>query len=107
NVRLLRPEAMIGRFRTDQSQKAGLTINDLDPDRYELDNRLQQVTVAARELDLSAIANKSWQGQHLINTHGCGLVEAPSGQIKDRRPDYREGKTRAPENDSMYSLSWL
>ena len=35
NVRLLKPEAMVGRFRTDQSQKAGLTINDLDPDRYD------------------------------------------------------------------------
>jgi uncharacterized protein len=97
NVRLLRPEAMVGRFRTDQSQKAGLTINDLDPDRYNLDGRVQQVAVAARELDLSAIANKSWQGQHLINTHGCGLVEAPSGQIKDRRPDYREVKLDRPE----------
>ncbi|HEX3088084.1 MAG TPA: UPF0182 family protein, partial [Ilumatobacteraceae bacterium] len=41
NVRLLKPEAMIGRFRTDQSQRAGLTINDVDPDRYELDGRVQ------------------------------------------------------------------
>ncbi|HEY0518716.1 MAG TPA: UPF0182 family protein, partial [Ilumatobacteraceae bacterium] len=97
NVRLLKPEAMVGRFRTDQSQKAGLTINDLDPDRYDLDGRVQQVAVAARELDLSAIANKSWQGQHLINTHGCGLVEAPSGQISDRRPVYHEVKLDRPE----------
>ncbi|MEO7370269.1 MAG: UPF0182 family protein, partial [Ilumatobacteraceae bacterium] len=97
NVRLLKPEAMVGRFRTDQSQKAGLTINDVDPDRYELDGRVQQVSMAARELDLSAIANKSWQGQHLINTHGCGLVEAPSGQISDRRPVYKEVKLDRPE----------
>ncbi len=97
NVRLLKPEAMVGRFRNDQSQKAGLTINDLDPDRYDLDGRVQQVSIAARELDLSTIANKSWQGQHLINTHGCGIVEAPSGQIKDRRPDYREVKLDRPE----------
>ena len=97
NVRLLKPEAMVGRFRTDQSQKAGLTINDVDPDRYDLDGRVQQVSMAARELDLSAIANKSWQGQHLINTHGCGLVEAPSGQISDRRPVYREVKLDRPE----------
>ncbi len=97
NVRLLKPEAMVGRFRTDQSQKAGLTINDLDPDRYELDGRVQQVSMAARELDLSAIANKSWQGQHLINTHGCGLVNAPVGQIRDRRPVYREVPLDRPE----------
>ena len=97
NVRLLKPEAMVGRFRTDQSQKAGLTINDLDPDRYVIDGREQQVAIAARELDLSAIANKSWQGQHLINTHGCGLVSAPSGQIKDRRPVYNEVKLTRPE----------
>ncbi len=97
NVRLLKPEAMIGRFRTDQSQKAGLTINDLDPDRYVIDGREQQVAIAARELDLSAIANKSWQGQHLINTHGCGIVSAPAGQIKDRRPVYREVSLERPE----------
>jgi uncharacterized membrane protein (UPF0182 family) len=97
NVRMLKPEAMVGRFRTDQSQKAGLTINDLDPDRYDLNGRVQQVAIAARELDLSAIANKSWQGQHLINTHGCGLVEAPAGQIKDRRPVYNEVKLTRPE----------
>jgi uncharacterized protein len=97
NVRLLKPEAMIGRFRTDQSQRAGLTINDVDPDRYELDGRVQQVSMAARELDLSSIANKSWQGQHLINTHGCGLVDAPSGQISDRRPVYRQVELERPE----------
>ncbi|MEY2444689.1 MAG: uncharacterized protein QOE00_1269, partial [Ilumatobacteraceae bacterium] len=97
NVRLLKPEAMVGRFRTDQSQKAGLTINDLDPDRYVIDGREQQVAIAARELDLSTIANKSWQGQHLINTHGCGIVSAPAGQIKDRRPVYREVSLQRPE----------
>ena len=88
---------MVGRFRTDQSQRAGLTINDLDLDRYDLDGREQQVSMAARELDLSSIANKSWQGQHLINTHGCGLVDAPSGQISDRRPVYREVALDRPE----------
>ena len=97
NVRLLKPEAMVGRFRNDQSQKAGLTINDLDPDRYVIDGREQQVAIAARELDLSTIANKSWQGQHLINTHGCGLVSAPAGQIKDRRPVYSEVNLQRPE----------
>ena len=97
NVRLLKPEVMVGRFRTDQSQRAGLTINDVDPDRYDLDGTVQQVSMAARELDLSSIANKSWQGQHLINTHGCGLVEAPSAKISDRRPVYREVKLDRPE----------
>jgi uncharacterized membrane protein (UPF0182 family) len=97
NTRLLKPEAMVGRFRTDQSQKAGLTINDLDPDRYVIGGREQQVAIAARELDLSTIANKSWQGQHLINTHGCGIVSAPAGQIEDRRPVYREVSLQRPE----------
>ena len=97
NVRLLKPEAMVGRFRNDQSQQAGLTINDLDPDRYVIDGREQQVAIAARELDLSTIANKSWQGQHLINTHGCGMVSAPAGQIQDRRPVYREVTLQRPE----------
>ena len=73
-------------------------INDLDVDRYDVDDRAEQVLVAARELELGSIANRSWQGQHLINTRGCGLVMAPTSVVSaDDDPDYRQVELERPE----------
>ncbi|MEI8239704.1 MAG: UPF0182 family protein [Actinomycetota bacterium] len=82
DVRYVKPDALMeSRFRNDRG-KPGQSINNLHPDRYMVDGTLRQVIVGAPELDLSQVGNKSWQGTHLINTHGCGLAMAPSNQIK-------------------------
>ena len=47
-MRLLNPTEMLSRFQIDRGVEAGLTIEDLDIDRYPIDGRLQQVLVAAR-----------------------------------------------------------
>jgi uncharacterized membrane protein (UPF0182 family) len=97
-VRYLNPGTLVDRFRTDQGQRAGLTIRDLDVDRYVVDGQQRQVIVAARELDLATIANKSWQGQHLISTHGCGLVQAPAHRVSSNgRPMYDNPELERPE----------
>jgi len=98
NVRLLNPTRLVDRFRIDQGQRSGLTIRDLDVDRYEVDGRTQQILMAARELDLTSIANKSWQGTHLIFTHGCGLVQASASQVESSgRPNYVPVPLERPE----------
>ncbi|MEM9514568.1 MAG: UPF0182 family protein [Actinomycetota bacterium] len=98
NVRLLNPTEMRERFLVDRGRDAGLTIDDLDVDRYVLDGERQQVLIAARELDLDGVTNRSWQGIHLINTRGCGLVMAPSGKVlESQRPDYRTVDLERPE----------
>jgi uncharacterized protein len=98
NVRYINPGAMVDRFRRDQGLRSGLSINDLDVDRYQLDGQQEQVVVAARELDLSTIGNKGWQGRHLISTHGCGMVMAPANRVTSSgRPDYREVELSRPE----------
>ncbi|NQY55858.1 MAG: UPF0182 family protein [Ilumatobacteraceae bacterium] len=98
NVRLLNPTEMRERFLVDRGRDAGLTIQDLDVDRYVLDDERQQVLIAARELDLDGVTNRSWQGIHLINTRGCGLVMAPSGKVlENQRPDYRTVDLERPE----------
>ena len=89
NVRLLSPGLMLSRFAIDRGEVAGLQVDDLDVDRYELDGEREQVLVAARELDLDGIPNQSWQGRHLVFTRGCGLVMAPVSQVTSSlRPDY-------------------
>ena len=98
NVRLLNPTTLVDRFRTDEGQRSGLTIRDLDVDRYQIDGRTQQVMIAARELDLGKIANRSWQGRHLISTHGCGLVMAPANRVgASGRPAYEQLDLARPE----------
>src|SRR5262249_3408746 len=78
DARLLDPTQLLTRFQLDEGQLAGLAIKDLDVDRYKINGRVQQVIVAARELDQKNAGNTSWQGTHLIATHGCGLVGAPA-----------------------------
>ncbi len=102
NVRLLNPAQMETRFLVDRGEVAGLTIDDLDVDRYALpdstDDKPEEVLIAARELQLSGVTNKSWQGLHLINTRGCGLVLAPTGRVlESQRPDYRTVQLARPE----------
>jgi len=106
DVRLLNPSEMLSRFRIDQGEQAGLTIDDLDVDRYEVDGELQQVLVGARELDLDGIPNDTWQGRHLINTRGCGLELAPVGRVQaNDRPDYQQVELTRPELYFSPSLS--
>ena len=100
NVRLLNPTEMETRFVVDRGEVAGLTIDDLDVDRYVLDDSdtVEEVLIAARELDLGGVTNRSWQGLHLINTRGCGLVLAPTGRVQEsQRPDYRTVELERPE----------
>lgn len=98
NVRLLNPSEMKTRFLVDRGEVAGLTIDDLDVDRYDLDDETEQVLVAARELQLSGVTNRSWQGLHLINTRGCGLITAPTSWVlANERPDYRTVELERPE----------
>jgi uncharacterized membrane protein (UPF0182 family) len=98
NVRLLNPTEMLSRFQIDRGQEAGLAIQDLDIDRYQIDGRPQQVLIAAKELDVDGSPNQSWQGRHLINTRGCGLVMAPVGQVlQSDSPAYQPVELTRPE----------
>ncbi len=98
NVRLLNPSELQSRFLVDRGEVAGLSIDDLDVDRYVLDGETEQVLIAARELDLAGISNIGWQGRHLINTRGCGLVAAPASKVQsNQRPDYRTIELDRPE----------
>ena len=99
NVRLLNPEEMLARFSTDvEETQAGLRIDDLDVDRYVNEGTREQVLIAARELDLESAGNRSWQGRHLINTRGCGLVMAPASRVRSNgQPDYEDVEVDRPE----------
>jgi uncharacterized membrane protein (UPF0182 family) len=98
NARLLNPGLMLSRFAIDREKIAGLQVADLDVDRMELDGRSQQVLMAALELDIASIPNKSWQGRHLASTRGCGVVVAPASQVSsEQSPLYADVDLNRPE----------
>ena len=98
DARLLNPSEFQSRFQIDGGEQAGLAIVDVDVDRYELDGVLQQVLISARELDLDGVPNRSWQGRHLINTRGCGVLMAPAGRVRaSGRPAYQTIDLERPE----------
>ena len=98
DARLLDVTEMRDRFSLDEGQLAFYSINDLDVDRYEIDGRLQQTLVAARELNSAGIPNKTWVSRHLIYTHGCGVVAASASRItSDGRPIYAPLEVDRPQ----------
>lgn len=98
NIRLLNPLLFRSQFEREQGLDAGFAIDDLDVDRYVLDEQREQVLIAARELDLDGAPNRSWQGRHLIYTRGCGLVMASASKVRaDGQPDYRPVDLDRPE----------
>ncbi len=91
DVRLLEPVELRDRFALDQGLTSFYSVRDLDVDRYEIDGRVRQVMIGARELNLAGIPNNTWVSRHLLYTHGCGVVVAPASQVTDDgRPAYLE-----------------
>ena len=53
----------------------------LDTDHYQLNGRAQDVVIAARELQATGIPHPSWVNNHLVYTHGYGVVAAPTTEV--------------------------
>jgi uncharacterized membrane protein (UPF0182 family) len=98
DVRQLDPVQMKDRFALDQGLSSFYGVTDLDVDRYSVDGRIQQVLVAARELNAEGIPNRTWVSRHLIYTHGCGVIAAPASvATDDGRPSYVDLNVTKPQ----------
>ena len=86
NVRLWDPNIAGQTYRQLQIIRTYYEFADVDIDRYEVDGRMRQVLVSARELDTSQLAEQAqtWLNQHLVYTHGYGLVISPSNEADTR-----------------------
>jgi len=91
NVRLWDPNIVTQSYRQLQIIRPYYDFVDVDIDRYEIDGRMRQVLVSARELDVSQLAEqaRTWVNQHLVYTHGYGLVMSPVSSSDTRGlPDF-------------------
>jgi uncharacterized membrane protein (UPF0182 family) len=66
----------------------GTRITDVDLDRYEMDGSVRPVLIAARNANRSDLPEQGWVQQHLVYTHGDGVVAVPADSTSpDGRPD--------------------
>lgn len=58
----------------------------VDEDRYSINEHLQQVNLAAREMNIKKLpeAAQNWENEHLRYTHGYGAVVTPAAQDAGR-----------------------
>ena len=82
NIRILDPMLVSASFRQlEQYRQYYNFTNDLDVDRYEIDGKVQDTVIAARELNQSGLgSSQSWFNNVLVYTHGYGLVAAFGNQ---------------------------
>ena len=60
----------------------------LDTDHYTVNGTSQDVVIATRELKSSGIPKSTWVNNHLVYTHGYGVVAAPTTKV--------DAKTQSP-----------
>lgn len=66
----------------------GTRITDVDLDRYDVDDERQPVLIAARSSSRNDLPENGWVQEHLVYTHGNGVVVAPGDATdRDGRPD--------------------
>lgn len=69
----------------------GTRIVDVDLERYAVDGSVVPVFVAARSARRSDVPETGWVQDHLVYTHGDGVVVVPADRVDaDARPDVQE-----------------
>jgi uncharacterized protein len=87
NIRLWDKQTLLATNRQLQQIRLYYRFPDADIDRYSLDTNApteqQQVLIAARELDYTAVPKQAqtWINQHLIYTHGYGFTMSPVNRV--------------------------
>lgn len=83
NIRLWDPQTLAQTYSQIQEIRLYYKFVDVDVDRYRIGGRLQQVMLSPRELDVGKLPEqaKTWQNEHLIYTHGYGLVMSQVAQV--------------------------
>ena len=88
NIRLLDPNLVSAAYRQFQQFRPYYGFPDtLSFDRYDIDGESRDTVIAAREVN--APTEGSWVNQHLIYTHGYGLVAANANTVTaEGRPEF-------------------
>ncbi len=97
-------------FNQLQTIRPYYKLSAISTDRYEVDGKLQQVLVAAREISSANLpsAGNTWVNRRLVYTHGYGMaISSTSGTTKDGFPQFLVGDVPATTSSSVQDASSL
>ena len=79
NIRLWDWHALQDTLRQIQEIRTYYDFPDIDIDRYEINGRIRQVMLAARELSVDKLpeSSRNWINEKLVYTHGYGVTMNP------------------------------
>jgi uncharacterized protein len=82
NIPVWDREILIDTYNQLQSIRPYYRFLSVDEDRYFIFDRIRQVNLAAREVNLSKLPSEAqnWENTHLRYSHGYGAVMTPAGQ---------------------------
>ena len=83
NVRIWDWRVLLETYNQIESLRPYYHFNNVDVDRYIVDGKYRQVTLAARELETRLLNqdSRTWVNLHLLYTHGYGLVMSPVNEV--------------------------
>ena len=77
-------------FRQLQELRSQYDFNDVDIDRYVIDDEIRQVMLSGRELNINELPveiRNDWYKQTYTYTHGYGAVVSPVNEIDNGKPN--------------------
>jgi hypothetical protein len=95
NIRLLDPKVVLPTYQNLQAIRGYYRFNELDIDRYDIeaqtggDPSQTEVVLGNRDLNQSDLPQQSWEGRHLVYTHGYGTALSPANAtVLTGQPDF-------------------
>ncbi|TDX51678.1 UPF0182 family protein [Orenia marismortui] len=83
NIRLWDSRPLKTSYGQLQGLKSYYNFNDIDIDRYNLDGKIYQVMLGAREINQRLLPNQTWVNKRLNYTHGFGLAMSPVNGVTE------------------------
>ena len=93
NIRLLDPALVSPTYKALQAIRNFYAFPDsLDIDRYPIEGKQRGTVIAARELNLAGIGDsqRNWANDHIVYTHGFGVVAAYDNTSVAGKPAFFE-----------------
>ncbi|MBW2251959.1 MAG: UPF0182 family protein [Deltaproteobacteria bacterium] len=83
NIRIWDERPLLRTYRQIQTIRLYYDFNNVDVDRYLINNQYRQVMLAARELVVDQLPPQAntWVNRHLIYTHGYGVAASPVNEV--------------------------
>ncbi|MBW2207878.1 MAG: UPF0182 family protein, partial [Deltaproteobacteria bacterium] len=83
NIRIWDERPLLQTYRQIQSIRLYYDFNNVDVDRYYINNQYRHIMLAAREMVVKQLPSQAntWVNRHLVYTHGYGLAASPVNEV--------------------------